>query len=123
MSAGITYNQVASAITNPNTYYLPINKNDNFDDSNFFYDGISLTMIGFGGDVYLYADKSSELAIFGGVQVNESHIYMFINGPIVLTAPNGLRINASTSNTAGSPAGHLNVNVNGSNYKIKLLTI
>lgn len=124
MSAGITYNQVASAITNPNTYYLPINKNDNFIDSNFFYDGIGLSMVGFGGEVYLYTDKSIELLTIGGGAVNESQIYMFINGSITLTAPSQLRINAPTSSTpAGSPAGHLNINVNGTNYKIQLLTI
>lgn len=121
MSAGITYNQVSSAVTNPQTYYIPVNNNDNFVDSNLTYDFSVFQILDKFGDAIISASTGSDVFLIGNGTINTSFIYINIGGYLELDAPIELRINAPTSTTPPTlPPVYLPVNVNGSNYKIKL---
>jgi len=121
MSAGITYNQVSSAVTNPTQYYIPVNVSDTFVDSFWVYDGTLLLLLDRFGDNIIQLNNFANTAIYGSLTAGLSNIYLDVTGGYISISANGqLRINAPTNATPPSGlAIYLPVNVNGTNYKIK----
>lgn len=117
----ITYTQVSSAITNPSTGFIPVNNADNFKDSYLVYDGTELYFTNGNNDIVFSFIPGTNILYFGLPTISQSYIYIDTGGYILLAAPGVFRINAPTDPTppGGSPV-YLPVNVNGTNYKIKL---
>lgn len=125
MSAGITYNQVSSAIVNPTQYYIPVNVSDEFNNSNLLYDGTALSLIDNFANQIIYINTFANTANYGSLSAGLSSIYMDVSGGYISISSMGqLRINAPTdASPSHGTATHLPINVNGTNYKIQLLNL
>lgn len=119
--ASVSYSQNYGDNVNPTTGYLPYNAGGYFADSNVYEDAQYTQIKGSGYNFFNY-DRTYNLMTLGNLNASNSYVYMDIqSGTMEMNAINGLRINASTSGTAGGSATHLILNVNGTNYKVQLL--
>lgn len=117
----ITYNHVTSSITNPGTNFIPVRFVNTFLDSNLVWDSIELYFQNFAHDVVFSFTPSTDTLYLGLPTPAQSYIYINTGGLILLSAPGIFQINATTNTTPPTlPPVYLPVNVNGSNYKIKL---
>lgn len=120
--ASVSFSQNYGDNINPTSGYVPYNAGGYFADSNII-DNPSYTQIKGNGFNFLYYDRTPNQLRLGDDAVGKSNIFLDINsGYTTFNTPNGLRINASTSGIAGGTATHLILNVNGTNYKVQLLT-
>lgn len=122
MSAGIVYNQVSSAVTNPGQYYIPVSTGVDFEDSFLQFDELNTNILDSVSVPIFNTSIFSNNITIGTASLGFTYIYLdTIGGYILFSAINQLRINTPVdSNPPTGPAIYLPINVNGTNYKIKL---